>query len=75
MPAPDASGTLLGDRWVRAQDLQGLVLTSKLLLPQEARESFQLLLILAALAPPQGTGHWGWGAETQDRMLKLYHFS
>lgn len=54
--------------------LQEPILTSKPCLPSSGdRESFQLL-ILATLAPPQGTGHWGVGvADTgQDaRTLSL----
>lgn len=75
-PAPDASSTPLegnkchcpwtGNRWIRAQDLQEPILTSKPCLPSSGgRESFQLL-ILATLAPPQGTGHWGWGVGVAD---------
>lgn len=78
LPAPDAGSTLLGSSKGHCA-ARGLEQAGQSPRPtragsdlkvsspsQEARESRQLLLILAALAPPQGTGHWGWGDTQQD---------
>lgn len=61
-----------GNRWVRAQDLLELVLTSGIFSLPGGQGVLSASPNFSSTGSSPGTGHWGLGAVRHNRMLKLF---